>query len=201
MKRAFHYTLRCLIVGLLLIAPIYLAVLALLKAMGSMGKLISPFTRLLPESLPAEQILSLLLVLLICFLLGVALQTRRGQRLRTQAELNLLERIPGYGILRSLTLQLSGERDEGSWKPALVEIEEALVPGFIIETLDADRYTVFVPSIPTPFAGAVYIIDACRVHPLDVPFTTALRVVSKWGAGAGELVEAMERQQAKSTGQ
>jgi len=25
------------------------------------------------------------------------------------------------------------------------------------------------------------------VHPLDVPFTQAVKVISKWGAGAGEL--------------
>ena len=40
------------------------------------------------------------------------------------------------------------------WKPALVEIEEALVPAFIIEELEDQRVTVFVPSVPTPFAGA-----------------------------------------------
>jgi hypothetical protein len=34
-----------------------------------------------------------------------------------------------------------------------VEIEEALVPAFIIEELDDGRFTVFVPSVPTPFAG------------------------------------------------
>jgi len=38
------------------------------------------------------------------------------------------------------------------WKPALVEIEEALVPAFIIEELEDQRVTVFVPSVPTPFA-------------------------------------------------
>jgi uncharacterized membrane protein len=56
--------------------------------------------------------------------------------------------------------------------------------------------TIFVPSIPTPFAGAVYIIDGNRVHPLDVPFTEAIKVVSKWGSGAKELVAAMERREA-----
>jgi uncharacterized membrane protein len=74
----------------------------------------------------------------------------------------------------------------------LVEIEEALVPAFIIEELDDGRYTIFVPSIPTPLAGAVYILDRKRVHPLDVPFTDALKTVSRWGSGAKDLVAAME---------
>jgi hypothetical protein len=30
------------------------------------------------------------------------------------------------------------------------------------------------------------------VHRVDVPFTTALKVFSKWGTGAGEFVRAMQ---------
>jgi uncharacterized membrane protein len=75
----------------------------------------------------------------------------------------------------------------------LAEIEEALVPAFIIEEFEDGRYTGFVPSIPTPFAGAVYVLDRKRVHPLDVPFTEALKAVSRWGSGAKDLVTAMER--------
>ena len=60
----------------------------------------------------------------------------------------------------------------------LAEIEEALVPEFIIED---GRFTVFVPSVPTHFAGAVYILSWERVHPLDFHFTQALQTVSRWG--------------------
>ena len=65
------------------------------------------------------------------------------------------------------------------------------MPSFIIEEHEDGRYTIFVPSIPTPFAGAVFIADRERVHPLDVPFTEALRTVSKWGSGSKDLVAAM----------
>jgi uncharacterized membrane protein len=90
---------------------------------------------------------------------------------------------------------LAGRGNENVWKPALTEIEDALVPSFIIEELADGRYTVFVPSIPTPLAGAVYVLDRARVHPLDVPFTQALRSISRWGSGAKDLVAAMEQKQ------
>ena len=83
------------------------------------------------------------------------------------------------------------------WQPALAEIEEALVPAFIIEELEDGRYTVFVPSVPTPFAGAVYILSRERVHPLDIPFTQALQSVSRWGSGSRELVAAMKTESAR----
>jgi uncharacterized membrane protein len=47
---------------------------------------------------------------------------------------------------------------------------------------------VFVPSVPTPFAGAVYILSPNRVHSLNVPFTQAVSVVSRWGSGSKDLV-------------
>jgi uncharacterized membrane protein len=70
-------------------------------------------------------------------------------------------------------------------------IEDALTPAFIIEEHDDGRFTVFVPSIPTPLAGAVYILARERVHLLDVSFTQAIRSVSRWRSGSKDLVAAM----------
>jgi uncharacterized membrane protein len=113
--------------------------------------------------------------------------------IRDRLEKRFFERIPGYALFRSLTHQVAGDTHEKAWKPALAEIEEALVPAFIIEEFEDGRYTVFVPSIPTPLAGSVYILERSRVHPIDVPFTQALQVVSRWGYGAVSLERAMER--------
>ena len=178
--------------GLLVVVPLYLSVLLLLKAMQSLVGLVRPVAMLLPAWLPAEHALSLLLVIILCFLIGAAVRTPAGRAIRERIEKSLFERIPGYALLRSLTQRIAGKDEERAWKPALVEIEEALVPAFIIEELDDGRFTVFVPSVPTPFAGAVYVLAPERVHPLDVPFTQALQSVSRWGSGSKELVAAME---------
>ena len=193
MKKALVFVAKSVLGGLLVVVPIYLAVLVLLKGMKSVGQLVRPFAQLLPDWFPAEQALSLLLVLVICFLIGVAVRTRLGRVARERIEKGFFARIPGYALFRSLTQQVAGDNRQNVWKPALVEIEEALVPAFIIEEFEDGRYTVFVPSIPTPLAGAVYILDRKRVHPLDVPFTEALKTVSRWGSGAKDLVAAMER--------
>lgn len=194
MKKSLVFLAKALLGGLLIIVPIYLAILVLLKGMKSVMGLVRPFALLLPEWFPAEKALSLLLVLIICILVGVAVRTRMGRMARERIERSFFERIPGYALFRSLTQQLAGENRGNVWKPALVDIEEALVPAFIIEEFEDGRYTVFVPSIPTPLAGAVYVLERKRVHPLDVPFTQALQVVSRWGSGAKDLVAAMERQ-------
>jgi len=110
--------------------------------------------------------MAFLLVLILCFVVGMIVRTTAGRAVIERIERSLFERIPGYALLRSLTQRLVGEDRENVWKPALVEIEEALVPAFIIEEFDDGRYTVFVPSVPTPLAGAVYILER-RPRPPD----------------------------------
>jgi uncharacterized membrane protein len=193
MKFAREFLANTLVGGLLIVLPIYLAVLVLLKGMRSVAALVRPLTVLLPEWLPAERLLSLGLVLGACFLIGIAVRTRAGRILRERMERSLFEKIPGYALFRSLSQQLAGQGRESTWKPALVEIEEALVPAFIIEELEDGRFTVFVPSVPTPLAGAVYILVRERVHALDVPFTQAISSISRWGSGSKDLVAAMKR--------
>jgi hypothetical protein len=111
--------------------------------------------------------------------------------MRERLEVVFFDRLPGYSLLRSLTQRLAGDGDETAWRPALAEIEDGLAPAFVIEELDDGRLTVFVPSIPTPLAGAVLILSRERVHLLDVPFTQAIRTISRWGSGSKALVAAM----------
>ena len=191
MKRFGEFVLSAFAAGLLIVVPIYLSILLLLKAMQSVVGLVKPLAMLLPEWFPAEHLLSLLVVLIVCFLIGAGARTPTGRVMRERIEKSLFERIPGYALFRSLTQRMAGKDVENVWKPALAEIEEALVPAFIIEELEDGRFTVFVPSVPTPFAGAVYVLTPDRVHPVDVPFTHALRSVSRWGSGS-ELVAAMK---------
>jgi uncharacterized membrane protein len=193
MRAYGKFVLTTLVAGFLVLAPIYLAVLLLLKALKSLINLVSPIAKALPAWLPAEQILALLLILILCFLTGVGIRTRIGKKIWEQIEKSLFQRIPGYALFRSLAQRMAGKSEETAWKPALVEIEEALVPAFIIEELDDGRLTVFVPSVPTPFAGAIYILSPDRVHPLNVPFTQAVKVISRWGSGSKDLVAAMEQ--------
>jgi len=86
MKQAREFVVNALVSGLLIVVPIYLAVLLLLKAMQLVVGLVRPFASLLPEWFPAENVLSLLLVLSLCFLIGVAVRTPTGRATRERIE-------------------------------------------------------------------------------------------------------------------
>jgi uncharacterized membrane protein len=192
MKKPFLILANALGRGLLILVPIYLAALLILKAMSSVAKAVRPLSELFPRWIPAEHLLSLLLVLTVCVLIGFAVRTRQGRRAHDFAEKTFFERIPGYAVIRSLTHRIAGDETETAWRFAFAELEKGLAPVFIIEKFEDGRYTVFVPSVPTPFAGEVYVLEAKRVHPIDVPLTQALRVVARWGSGAKDLLAAAE---------
>jgi len=155
-----------------------------------------PCGRSVPSRIPAEQFrgitTAILLLVVICFVLGIIVRTGPRLRPKNAVEQAVFEKMPGYTFLRGLTKRLTGSSEEQTLQPALVEIEEALVPAFIVEELEDGSYTVLVPSAPTPMAGSIYILSRERVHPVAISFTTAIGVFSKWGTGAGEFVRAMK---------
>ena len=187
MKGLAELTKTTLIGGLLVVLPIYLSILLLAKTLAGILALLSPVTAAIPAGTQFRQIFALMIVLAVCLVAGLVVRTSAGLRAKNALERSVLRKIPGYALVRGLAERVSGEDTDGAFQPALVEIEDALSPGFIIEELEDGRYTVLVPSVPTPAAGSLFILPRERVHPLDVPFTQAVTVISKWGAGAGVL--------------
>ncbi len=199
MRSLAEFTKTTLIGGVLVLLPVYLSVLLLLKALAGVAGLVSPIARGLPEALPFRDVLAILLLIAACFVCGVAVRTGPGLRAKNAVEHALLEKIPGYALIRGLAGRIVGKEDEQTFTVVLAEIEEALVPAFLVEECDDDRVAIFVPSVPTPAAGTIYIIAKARVHPVDVPFTRAVSVISKWGGGSRELLAGMKRAEAPST--
>ena len=192
MKGLAELTKTTLIGGLLVVLPIYLSILLLAKTVAAIFALLSPVTAAIPAGAQFRQVIAIAIVLAVCLVAGLVVRTAPGRRAKNAFERSVLEKIPGYALVRGLAERVSGDEGGGAFQPALVEIEDALSPGFIIEELEDGRYTVLVPSVPTPAAGALFILPRERVHPLDVPFTQAVKVISKWGAVAGELARGVK---------
>ena len=191
MKTIARFLKVTLVGGLLVVLPLWVSLLMLFKAINGALKMLLPIAKLLPQKIVHEKIAAMLLLLLICFVVGLLTRTQLGQRAGHWIVENILDRIPGFALIRGMTRQFVGNKEETLFQPALVEIEEALVPAFIIEKHTDGQFTVFVSSSPTPMAGAIYILSPERVHPVDVPLRKAMVCVTKWGAGAAEMRAAM----------
>ena len=191
MKTITKFLEVTLVGGLLVVLPIWVSLLLLLKAIKGALVLLLPIAKLLPQTVVHDKAVALGLLLVICFMVGLLIRTRPGRRFGDWLTQHILGRIPGFALMRGMTRQLAGDKEEQSFQPALVEIEEALVPAFIIEKHADGQFTVFVSSSPTPMAGAIYILRPERVHPVDVPLPKAMVCLTKWGVGAAEMRAAM----------
>jgi uncharacterized membrane protein len=187
MKTLIDFLRMTLVGGLLVVLPIWVSLLLLIKAIKSALVVLHPLAKLLPQTLVHPNVVAFCLLVLICFAVGLLIRTKLGRNIGDWLEKHFLGRIPGFSIVHGMIRQLAGAKDEQSFEPALVEIEEALVPAFIIEKHPDGQFTVFVSSSPTPMAGAIYILQPERVHPVDVPLRKAMVCVAKWGSGAAEM--------------
>jgi len=191
MNTVIRFLKLTLVGGLLVVLPLWITLLLLVKAIKSAIAMLMPIAKLLPHTIVHEKIVALVLLLLICFIVGLLVQVRPIQAIREWLAGHIFERIPGFSLMRGVTRQLAGEKGEQSFQPALVELEEALVPAFIIEKHPDGQFTVFVSSSPTPMAGAIYILQPERVHPVDMPLSKAMVCITKWGSGAAAMRQAL----------
>src|SRR5215831_14318941 len=86
MKHVSEFVVRSFVAGVVILLPVYFSLLLLLKAMRAVAEIVKPLAKLVPKWFPAENVLSLLFVLMVCFLVGVAVRTRAGRAVRERME-------------------------------------------------------------------------------------------------------------------
>jgi len=189
MRRLVRFLGTTLLGGLLVVLPIYLAVLGTLALGKKLIGILAPLAKLLPEGVPHPDIVIGLLVVLVCFVAGLVAAGFPRTSVGRGFEEKVLERIPGYSMLRTATRSLFGDA-QAALQVALVEMD-GLVVGVIVERHPVGWVTVFVPSTPAPASGSVYLVPETKVHPVDVPLGVGLKAASRYGRGAGALLEGL----------
>src|SRR4030042_1211121 len=108
MHKVSQFLKITLIGGLVVILPVALLVFLLMKAMTEVQEVLQPIVSLLPEDVILPKVMALLIVIAGCSLTGLVLNPRIGWQVYQAGERQILERIPGYTLLRSLSRQFSG---------------------------------------------------------------------------------------------
>jgi uncharacterized membrane protein len=191
MWKSIQFAKTSVIGGFFVVLPIALALLVLQYALDGVADLIEP----LLAGIPIDQVggvgidilSAALLILLLCFTAGVAVRTRLGQAGNTWLERSVLNRIPGFTLLKNLTSRFSPHEGSGL---ALARIHpgEARVIAFVAEEVDEERVAIFVPVAPTPTMGAIYIVGRDDLEPLEAGTSAAVNCLMQWGIGARELL-------------
>jgi uncharacterized membrane protein len=134
-------------------------------------------------------ILSLVLLLAICYGVGVLVHTQLGALSFNKFEKSVLLQIPGYSIISNILKGFAEEQVE-SYLPALIQLgqEGTGVLGFVMEKNDNDTITVFVPSVPAITIGSLHIVERKRVTFLEASHLEIVNCITEWGVGSNKFI-------------
>jgi uncharacterized membrane protein len=178
-----------LIGGLIVLFPLFGCVYIIVFIGGLLTSMIKPFLSFLPENqfanLPNTDIVSIFIVVLLCFLTGLSVQTSVGKAFNSRLS-HTLDKIPLYRMLRRIGLIFFDDEDPRG-TPVLVEIDNTKQFGFMIEQNGAEECTVFFPGSPSPISGNIMIVKVGMVQKLNVNTGDIARVLGAFGAGTEAL--------------
>lgn len=138
-------------------------------------------------------VLSILIMVLISFLVGLAVRTRTGVIYHSVIEDSLLNKIPGYTLVREATKYFEGREERPFSAFALVRPfgSDTLVNAFVTDSHPDGSYSVFVPQGPTLAQGDIYHLKSQDVFIVDVPVSEGIKAVISMGAGSDKILKSL----------
>lgn len=177
--------------GLIFLIPVVVLVMAVGKALNVMKAVAEPVARFLPiDSLGGVAIVNIIaaiIVLLISFLAGLLALTRPARKFAGSVEKAVLQKIPGYTLIKGVTDKLTSPDTVGIHS-VLVSIGNSSRVSIEIERVSKNRVVVYVPSSPNPWTGDVHIVSADQVERLDCPITAVIDHVEQLGGGSSKYL-------------
>lgn len=194
MKRFVEFLKTTALGGFLVLLPLLLLYLLLGQMLGLVVVIATPLADLFPagtfERLPFHEIIAFGLIIGASFLIGIIMRVAYARRLGYWAENTVLQRMPLYKLLKTVTTSLSESEDGEAFIPALMTLptgNQVLVA--IVEDRGGELLTVFQPSCPSPTIGTVQLVKRDRVQKLDVKLLEVSKVLSQWGVGFQDVLQ------------
>ncbi len=181
--------------GLTVILPVVILVAVFSWLFTFITGLIQPLTKLLVAHSTLKEFIAdflvLLIIVLLCFFVGVVVRTGFGRLVHSLIEEKFFKIAPGYNLIKETVLQLLGGHKRSFSKVALVNIfgTDSLMTAFITDEHQDGSYTVFVPTGPNPTSGLIYHLPAKDVTLVNVSVEEAMRSIISCGAGSNLLID------------
>lgn len=193
MSRAQRFLKSTLLGGALFVLPVFAVLLVIRHAVQLTAATLQPVAHLVPTErvvgIVAADLLAVVALVLLCFVAGLFVGTRIGRRMSERLERIVLRKVPGYTLFKGAAYGMAGLETQEDLRVALARFEDGWALAFVVEWRPEGLSTVFVPSAPTPAAGAIHYLPANRVQLLDVPVAAAMGCIVRLGVGSRELLE------------
>jgi uncharacterized membrane protein len=184
----FRFIRTTLLGGLLFLFPIVFIFFIFGKALGIINKLFAPLEKLLPiDSIGGVAVIKLLalgILVLICFIAGLAARTALAGRLVSSLETNVLKKIPAYTLLKSKAESVLRPEDIGGMCPVLGRFDDSWQLALEIERIPGGKVVIFLPGAPDPWSGSVCVLTEDRITPLDLTVKSLADILKRLGKGS-----------------
>lgn len=178
--------------GMLFLVPIVIFAAVIGKALQLVDKLATPIANLLPiESIGGVALVELIaaaIVLLLCFIAGLAAKTPTAHRLVTSLETNVLDKIPAYALMKAKTGSVLTPEDTQEMKPVLIRFDDSWQVGFEVEKMPDGKSLIFLPGAPDPWSGSVCAVTGDRLQPLPINIKEVNALMKRLGKGSSEAL-------------
>ena len=180
--------------GILFLVPIIIFIAVIGKALELTKKLAAPLSVLIPldsiGNIAMVNLLALCIVLLICFLAGLAAKSTLARKSIGNLESRVLSKIPVYGLLKSkIDAIVQPEKTEGM-KPVLARFDDSWQIAFEVERIQGGGVAIYLPGAPDPWSGSVCFVTEDRIQPLELTLLPVLRTLKGLGKGSNEQLRA-----------
>lgn len=176
--------------GVVFMVPIIIFIAIIGKAIELTVKLAAPVSALIPVdsigNIAVANLLALIIVLLLCFLAGLAAKSTLARKSVGNLESRVLSKIPVYGLLKTkIDAIVQPEKAEGM-KPVLARFDDSWQIALEVERMPGGVVTIYLPGAPDPWSGSVCFVTEDRIQPLELTLPPVLRILNGIGKGSNE---------------
>ena len=186
--------------GVLFLVPVVVLIAILEKALGVAKKVVVPVNDALFQGTVHHaymaDLLALVLLLVLCFLAGLAAKTSFARKSVDALEKKLLAKVPTYDSMKSkflatLQSQSQSQSPEGpAMRPVLARFENSWQIAFEVERIPGGIITVYVPGAPDPWSGSVCFMTEDRIQAIDPAMSPVMKTLKDLGKGSNEQLSA-----------
>jgi uncharacterized membrane protein len=195
MKKPIDFIKTTIVGGILVLIPIVVCIIILTKVFNFLQRFSDIIAKALPFTNVAgvgiSTLISIVLILLICFLAGAFMGTKFMKRIIVWMEDRVLVYIPGYAYIKARSTSVLIKEGTDEWKPATVFIDDNEVICFVIDESE-NYFTIFLPSAPTPSSGTVCAREKTKVKFLSLTVAQTILLIKQFGKGAAKEIEKLD---------
>ena len=197
MESLYRFLKTTVVGGLVVLVPVAVCAYAIVATVKTVMTALAPVAKFLhvqsPGGIVAVELAAILVVVAVCFLFGLVVQTAGGRAIGSWFEKRLFNLVPGYQMFKKISRQFSGGGEEMLGTPVMVKLGDSRQIGFLVEECPSGEVAVFIPLAPALSLGSVHIIPTERAERLNATLPQVVDCITKVGFGSAGVLSAPKR--------